>query len=229
MKSKQASSKKIMVQGKAVALGSGAPAPSLAPTGIPSRMPAVLEYVQRVSLDPGAALAYNTWNMNSLYDPDQTGTGHQPCGFDTMAAMFSRYLVTSAKLTATFIPTSGYATATIYGANLYTGSTPYNTGASTQCEQGGPYIISSGTKINQGGGRNVISINFDARKYFGVKDPFDAQGDLGALTNSNPTRRAYTQVWCGPADESTDIPATEVVVHIKYNVVFYDPLQVGSS
>lgn len=32
-------------------------------------------------------------NLNSLYDPDQTGTGHQPYGFDQMAALFNRYRV----------------------------------------------------------------------------------------------------------------------------------------
>jgi len=32
--------------------------------------------------------------MNSLYDPDLTGTGHQPYGYDQLKVFFQNYLVT---------------------------------------------------------------------------------------------------------------------------------------
>lgn len=35
---------------------------------------------------------------NSLYDPDVTGTGHQPRGFDQLAALYKRYYVYAARL-----------------------------------------------------------------------------------------------------------------------------------
>ena len=40
--------------------------------------------------------------MNSLFDPDQTGTGHQPYYFDQFAALYNRYTVLGSKLTAEF-------------------------------------------------------------------------------------------------------------------------------
>jgi len=33
------------------------------------------------------------WNLNSLFDPDSTGTGHQPYGFDALAIAYNRYKV----------------------------------------------------------------------------------------------------------------------------------------
>lgn len=40
----------------------------------------------------GAPAVY-TFAVNSLYDPNYTGTGHQPMGFDQMAAIFQSYTV----------------------------------------------------------------------------------------------------------------------------------------
>ena len=42
--------------------------------------------------------------MNSLFDPDFTGTGHQPYYFDQFATIYQRYTVIGSKLTATFTP-----------------------------------------------------------------------------------------------------------------------------
>lgn len=36
-----------------------------------------------------------TFNLNSVFDPNRTGIGHQPYGFDTMATLYNRYRVIS--------------------------------------------------------------------------------------------------------------------------------------
>jgi len=36
-----------------------------------------------------------TFNLNSVFDPNRTGVGHQPYGFDTMASLYNRYRVIS--------------------------------------------------------------------------------------------------------------------------------------
>ena len=38
-------------------------------------------------------IAKQYMRMNSLFDPDQTGTGHQPYYFDQFAALYNRYTV----------------------------------------------------------------------------------------------------------------------------------------
>lgn len=37
------------------------------------------------------------WMLNSLYDPNNTGTGHQPLGFDQYATFYNRYRVFKVK------------------------------------------------------------------------------------------------------------------------------------
>lgn len=53
-----------------------------------------LKYVDTFSVSLTASTGgQQIYNLNSLFDPDRTGTGHQPYGFDQMAALYNRYRV----------------------------------------------------------------------------------------------------------------------------------------
>jgi len=57
---------------------------------IPQRYICKLKYAEDVYTTATGAYAMN---LNSLYDPNRTGTGHQPYGFDQLAALYNRYRV----------------------------------------------------------------------------------------------------------------------------------------
>ncbi len=66
-----------------------------------------LRYVDTISIDPGvAAIASHDFLANGLFDPDNTGTGHQPLGFDQMTLMYNQYRVLSSKIKVTQITTA---------------------------------------------------------------------------------------------------------------------------
>ncbi len=55
-----------------------------------------LNYVQTFKLSTGAAGIFGieqVMRLNSLFDPDFTGVGHQPYGFDTLATIYNKYKV----------------------------------------------------------------------------------------------------------------------------------------
>jgi len=59
---------------------------------IPSRQIVKMKYSQSVATL--VTSAYNwQFNLNSIFDPDRTGTGHQPYGHDQLAALYNRYRV----------------------------------------------------------------------------------------------------------------------------------------
>lgn len=61
---------------------------------IPARQIVKMKYSQAVQTNVGVAYNYQ-FNLNSIFDPDRTGTGHQPYGHDTVATLYNRYRVIS--------------------------------------------------------------------------------------------------------------------------------------
>jgi hypothetical protein len=58
---------------------------------IPQRYITKMKYHENV-LVPVTGYAFN---LNSIWDPNRTGIGHQPYGFDTLATLYNRYRVIS--------------------------------------------------------------------------------------------------------------------------------------
>lgn len=53
-----------------------------------------LKYYETKSRSDATTVGSNQiYNLNSLFDPDRTGGGHQPYGFDTLASIYNRYRV----------------------------------------------------------------------------------------------------------------------------------------
>jgi len=64
------------------------------PDGNPIPVSQMIEfpYVQTVQMDPtSGAPTVQLWNLTGMYDPDNTGTGHQPMGFDQWVGLFYNY------------------------------------------------------------------------------------------------------------------------------------------
>lgn len=49
----------------------------------------------------GAGLIYKTFTGNDVYDPDYTGTGHQPTYYDQLSAIYAKVKVLSSQITVT--------------------------------------------------------------------------------------------------------------------------------
>lgn len=74
-------------------------------TPFPLRMNAKLTYGVNVSIGtPGGLPTANKYRfrLNSIYDPDVTGTGHQPYQMDQLTAIYTKYLVKACYVDITF-------------------------------------------------------------------------------------------------------------------------------
>ena len=59
---------------------------------IPQRFITKMKYSEQITTDANGQYKFN---LNSIYDPNSTGIGHQPYGFDTLATLYNRYRVIS--------------------------------------------------------------------------------------------------------------------------------------
>lgn len=52
------------------------------------------KYCDFWSLNPTAGVvAFDSWSLNNMYDPYDAAGGHQPLGFDQMAALYTKWQV----------------------------------------------------------------------------------------------------------------------------------------
>lgn len=61
---------------------------------IPQRYIVKQKYSQTFPINASSYTTYG-FNLNSVYDPDRSSTGHQPYGYDQLSALYNRYRVIS--------------------------------------------------------------------------------------------------------------------------------------
>lgn len=65
----------------------------------PQRLRVKLPYTEAALTFSGAATPQEyVFNGNNLFDPNRTGTGHQPLGYDQIKSMYNRYYVSACKI-----------------------------------------------------------------------------------------------------------------------------------
>ncbi len=188
-------------------------------TPFPTRRMAKLRYVQSVQLAPttGAA-AIHSFRANSLFDPDLTGTGHQPYGFDQLMGVYNHYTVLGAKITVTF-QNEG---ATALADNLVVGTllNDDNVG-STDPSLLREYKNSKYCYLNAGGSGQAKTCvkTFSAKKFFGKKNVVGA-ADYRGTSLTNPNELAIFWVWAAPNSTLDDPVGCTAGVTIEYIAMF---------
>jgi hypothetical protein len=194
---------------------------------VSSAQQAQLRYVEYVSLDPsvGTALDY-IFLANSCYDPNYSGTGHQPMGFDQWMTFYDHFHVISSTIKATF--TSNTATATnqsaVCGVQLRDNSTTVSASDIT-------IILEQGTLANShykvlpivnARPSATIRARYTPNSFFGVHSLADSS-ILRGTSSADCSDLAYYHVWYGPMSGGLDLPAAIVLIEITYTVLFTEP------
>jgi len=185
-----------------------------------------LRYTDYVTFDAGAGLASTrVYSVNSLFDPDVTGVGHQPRGFDQIIAMYNYYRVTSAKI---FVDAVGGPTATgqpcILTLSASRDAAPYSASIYDYTEQPNvTYEMMSG----DASAKVKLSLSADPSKMIGS----DAdQLFLIGTSAASPNTQVYFHVSQLSSDLSAENPGPiSLIVTIVYDVEFTAPIDPPSS
>lgn len=165
----------------------------------------------------GAVASY-VFAANGLFDPDITGTGHQPMGFDQMMQFFSHYTVIRAKL----ILVANHASTTPMQVVLrYDAAATPLTVIERILENGGnvyAHIDSTGTDNAQ----KEISLTCDIAKLQGVNPgALTADNSLRGDVASNPAELTYFHIQLFSAAGFTGVTNFDVL--IEYTSYFTEP------
>lgn len=186
---------------------------------IPDATIVKLRYVEFITLNPGVGtLAYHTFRASSVFDPNYSGGGHQPNGFDQWANFYDQYIVLGAK--CTFMP---YVYATGVGDSCF---------AACQCTIKSPITATTLDELMEqrdtpyraliskdGKSYGKVVSYYSPRKIYGIKDVKDAN-QLRCGVGENPNWCAYFHVYVGGLNPADDPTVTSCRVVIDYIVQF---------
>lgn len=187
-----------------------------------------MRYAEGSNLNPGVAGVLSTHVMaaNSIYDPNTSGTGHQPLGYDELAVFYDHYMVVRSKVTATFtssdLTVSAPATVGIFLTDV---SSLTATDPNTIVEQNRAvhrlYPYPRETAL-------TLSKVFTAKKFFNYKDDKDNLRTYGASFGLNPTEGAFFVVFAGN-QHSADTALIYVNILVEYDVLVSEPDELAAS
>lgn len=184
---------------------------SLSMSPFPDSIITKMRYSESIALDASTSVpAYHLFSCNGLYDPNISGTGHQPLGFDQYTGIYDHYTVLGSKITVEAMPQFYQNMVGVYISDDVTPVGTYD----TIIEQGGAVVKAV---ASTGGPSSRITKGFSAKRFFGVTDVLDVDKLKGSL-GANPADGAYFVVFTQSADSGLNPSATIVNVTIEYIV-----------
>lgn len=165
------------------------------------------------------------FSMNGLYDPNITGTGHQPRGWDQLMTLYDHAVVIYAKATlwcanedATF---PQQVTLSIHDGPVAT--------LDKNAVMENRYIKSKVLAARGSGKSNgVLSIACNPNKFLARTKPL-SDPHLKNSTSSNPTEQAYLHIHVAPMNFNADATNVYCKVRIEYTAVLLEPTNPGTS
>lgn len=192
--------------------------------GFPPRISVDLHYESLITLAPGAAVASYVFRGNSLYDPDYTGTGHQPRYYDQLTPIYGRYKVLASAITVEMIngsPTAGAIFAITPNTEIIT---------FTSWQQASELPRSKTSQIVPIASRYPFKLSSQAttKSICGLLPYQVNDEDWSSSVGTNPVQIWYWNVNVASIDESTNVTVS-LRIKMKYKAIMYDRLDVAPS
>jgi len=198
---------------------------------MPDRLYVRLTYFEKLSwTQVSGTLGDNVFRGNSCFDPDLTGTGGQPSGFDQWSAFYASYTVLGSKIEVSCSVNGGTG-----GPNTNRfGVTPTNFssifGASSQEQvEEQPYTVAKNANMGAVGiGNGKITQYMSSAKMVGVvRSAVQNEDAFSALVTANPANQWFWHVWNYVPSGDTQSLFQEI--KLTYFVVFETRNQLAPS
>jgi len=193
---------------------------------IPYKLTTSMLYSARVTLSPTLGVAaVHVFSANGTYDPDITGVGHQPRGFDQLMALYDHNVVIACDIRVDY-PGVGV------GGNINPGIAflalrDFTTAGTTENDYLELGDCTHETTSPAQGYPTRLMMSCNPNKFLGRSSPL-SDPNLKNSASNNPTEQAYWHVGLNRAS-GLDITAISALVTIKYTMVLIEPKDPGVS
>lgn len=190
---------------------------------MPSQLNTKFRYVsdQKQFITGVAGVPVEVFRLNSLFDPEFTGVGHQPLNWDQITPFYQFYRVNGVKVIIRFFGSPNDGMRVGYKARNSTDS--YNTALRTcsqirETQNTRIKIVNSDSPARDG----VVSHYFPLSRLQGISRlKFNIDDTYTATTVTNPVNSMFLDVFAsGPVDNSAGFSINYTVELIYYTTMF---------
>lgn len=186
-------------------------------------------YCDTITL-PASAAAGNAvkwvFRCNSMYDPDFTGTGHQPMFRDEMAAQYNYYTVLASTIKVSFPPENDKK----QNVQLWTDDDSVSPIDPTTARE--THLCYQAIKLDKRNTPLVCTSFYDAARWNKTtKKGIMADNDQKTQAGSNPSGTAtkYYIIYTSPVDSTESLTAQKIDVDMIFYTMWREPVDhVGS-
>lgn len=181
--------------------------------GGPPAMKIPFMYTQNLAFTTTlGAMKTQVFRLNSLYDPDLTGTGQQPPSYDQWTALYGTYRVVGCSYEIQALIQGTQVPCLIASCPL-TSSGTLSTIDAYRGNMGGKYQVFSGYE------KAVLKDYVRIDKYLGIsKERLMTDDLLSSAYNTNPGIGLYLHIAAQPTDGATEVNI-QYIVKLKYYTV----------
>lgn len=183
------------------------------------------KYVEFLSVDAAASVVGNyVFSMNGLYDPNYTGTGHQPLGYDQVMPLYDHYTVIGSRARVTF-NNSSTSTPQVVCIALRDNTTTI--GNMDQIIENGMCRWTNVGSAGSGQECKTLTLNCSPSKFFGtnvmVGDKYKGS------VSSNPTDQVYLHISTIGSNQAVNPNPVYFTIEIEYVAVLTEPKSLSLS
>lgn len=183
-------------------------------TPLPNKLKVCLRYSEnQLQINPTAANVVNiVYKANDMYDPYDTGGGHQPRGFDQIMTMYDHFQVIGSKITVQMNESS---TTLRWGILLSdTGVGPVI--QTDALEYPSANSVHGSTKVYE---PTTLSLAYSQKKFFGHRD---LEEQFEGRSSGSPSELAYFNIYA-MSSSSSDPAGVYFTVTIDYIAILTEP------
>ncbi len=180
----------------------------------PPCLPVRLRYTDYRVLTGVLNEAQYVYRLNSLFDPDQTGVGGQPEGFDQLKTLYGRYRVVAAKVTVEAVGNGA-------NTNGYIAMAPIdNPSLSTDAESVADLRFGVGSQFSQTNPAKISRL-FHIGELLGYSDEsMLGNANMDAAVTASPTFQQYVIIAVETGNSATgqQMVSTEIEYYVRMEV-----------
>jgi len=189
---------------------------------IPKQYFATLKYTTVITINTTVGFGSSNIRCNGMFDPEQTGAGHQPLYFDQIMAMYDHFTVLKSKIKAVLAPPSTITNGVLF--SMYIDDDTSTTSDAVLAAERIEAVSKFGIPAN-GNCDFTLWLDWDAVKTFGPNP--QANDNLQGTASADPTeQQIFSMKVYDPGLGST---TNQCFVTVEYYAVFDEFVTVANS